>query len=97
MPRVILTSPDQLAQLRSAPDPDPAEPWWTLRHAHHGDQRAWEITFDAQAPVEIIAAVTDTLTAPPNRRRRRSTRTIRCARQAGMLPATTMIAPHPRG
>ncbi|MDT0430479.1 MULTISPECIES: DUF317 domain-containing protein [Streptomyces] len=64
VPRVILTSPDQIAQLRIAPDPDPAEPWWTLRHAHHGDQRAWEITFDAQTPVEIIAAVTDTLTAP---------------------------------
>lgn len=64
MPRVILTSPDQLAQLRIAPDPDPAEPWWSLRHAHHGGQRAWEITFDALTPVEIIAAVTDTLTAP---------------------------------
>ncbi|MFF5556969.1 DUF317 domain-containing protein [[Kitasatospora] papulosa] len=67
VPRVILTSPDQLAQLaqlRIAPAPDPAEPWWTLRHAHHGGQRAWEITFDAQTPVEIIAAVTDTLTAP---------------------------------
>lgn len=64
VPRVILTSPDQLAQLRIAPDPDPAEPWWTLRHAHHGDQRAWSVTFDAQTPVEIIAAVTDALTAP---------------------------------
>ncbi|MFD4476411.1 DUF317 domain-containing protein [Streptomyces sp. NPDC058471] len=64
VPRVILTSPDQLAQLRIAPDPDPAEPWWTLRHAHHGDQRAWSMTFDAHTPVEIIAAVTDALTAP---------------------------------
>ncbi|MFH8991357.1 DUF317 domain-containing protein [Streptomyces sp. NPDC017940] len=64
VPRVILTSPDQLAQLRIAPDPDPAEPWWTLRHAHHGDQRAWSMTFDAHTPVEIIAAVTDALTDP---------------------------------
>ncbi|MEI5100893.1 DUF317 domain-containing protein [Streptomyces sp. PmtG] len=64
MPRVILTSPDQLAQLRLNPDPDPAEPWWTLRHAHHRDQRAWSVTFDARTPVEIIAAVTDALTAP---------------------------------
>nr|WP_202536912.1 DUF317 domain-containing protein [Streptomyces sp. SID8350] len=64
VPRVILTSPDQLAQLRIAPDPDPAEPWWTLRHAHHGDRRAWSVTFDAQTPVEIIAVVTDALTAP---------------------------------
>ncbi|ALO96679.1 hypothetical protein SHL15_5615 [Streptomyces hygroscopicus subsp. limoneus] len=69
VPRGILTSPDQLAQLRITPDPDPAEPWWTLRHAHHGDQRAWSVTFDAQTPVEIIAAVTDALTAsaaPPS-------------------------------
>ncbi|MET9550117.1 DUF317 domain-containing protein [Streptomyces sp. NPDC006627] len=64
VPRVILTSPDQLAQLRIIPDPDPTEPWWTLRHAHHGDQRAWSVTFDAHTPVEIIAAVTDALTDP---------------------------------
>lgn len=64
VPRVILTSPDQLAQLRITPDPDPAEPWWILRHAHHGDQRAWSVTFDAHTPVEIIAAVTDALTDP---------------------------------
>ncbi|WP_172381139.1 DUF317 domain-containing protein [Streptomyces sp. MNP-20] len=64
VPQVILTSPDQLAQLRLAPNPDPAEPWWTLRHAHHSDQRAWSMTFSAATPVEIIAAVTDTLTAP---------------------------------
>ncbi|MGW2858224.1 DUF317 domain-containing protein [Streptomyces sp. NPDC001205] len=64
VPRVILTSPDQLAQLRIVPDPDPAEPWWTLRHAHHGDQRAWSVTFDAGTPVEIIAAVIDALTDP---------------------------------
>ncbi|WP_309248781.1 DUF317 domain-containing protein [Streptomyces sp. MNP-20] len=64
VPRVILTSPDQLAQLRIDPDPDLDEPWWTLRHAHHGDQRAWSVTFEAPTPVEIIAAVTDALTDP---------------------------------
>ncbi|PZG72867.1 hypothetical protein C1I97_37905, partial [Streptomyces sp. NTH33] len=31
MPRVILTSPDQKAQLRLAPAP--AGQWWTLHHA----------------------------------------------------------------
>ncbi|MEV0259032.1 DUF317 domain-containing protein [Streptomyces sp. NPDC050732] len=62
VPRVILTSPDQLAQLRITPDP--AGPWWTLHHAHHGDQRAWSVAFGAHTPVEIIAAVTDALTDP---------------------------------
>ncbi|MGQ4453108.1 DUF317 domain-containing protein [[Kitasatospora] papulosa] len=96
MPRVILTSPDQIAQLRIAPDPDPAEPWWTLRHAHHGDQRAWEITFDALRSRSSPRSPTRS-PPPPHRRRRRLTRTIRCARRAGMLPATTTVSPHPRG
>lgn len=64
MPRVILTSPDQVAQFRITTDPDPAEPWLTLRHAQHGDQRAWSMSFDAHTPVEIIAAVTNALAAP---------------------------------
>ncbi|MFE0135993.1 DUF317 domain-containing protein [Streptomyces sp. NPDC059037] len=64
MPRVILTSPDQRAQLRLEPTPDLAKPWWSLRHASNGDQRAWSVTFDAATPVEIIAAVTDALTDP---------------------------------
>ncbi|WP_220137468.1 DUF317 domain-containing protein [Streptomyces himalayensis] len=64
MPRVILTSPDQLAQLRIDPTPDPGEPWWSIRHARVADERPWSITFDAQTPVEIIAAVTDALTDP---------------------------------
>ncbi|MGJ5751624.1 uncharacterized protein DUF317 [Streptomyces puniciscabiei] len=62
MPRVILTSPDQQATLHIDPDPD--EPWWTVRHARSGDQPAWSATFDARTPVEIIAALTDALTAP---------------------------------
>ncbi|MCC2275584.1 DUF317 domain-containing protein [Streptomyces sp. ET3-23] len=62
MPRVILTSPDQQATLRIDPDPD--EPWWTVRHARCGDRPAWSATFDARTPVEIIAALTDALTAP---------------------------------
>ncbi|WP_052230575.1 DUF317 domain-containing protein [Streptomyces sp. CT34] len=65
MPRVILTSPDQQATLRIDPDPD--EPWWTVRHARSSDQPAWSTTFDARTPVEIIAAFTDALTdrTPP--------------------------------
>ncbi|KUF16856.1 DUF317 domain-containing protein [Streptomyces silvensis] len=63
-PQVTLTSPDQLAQLRLTPDPEPGAPWWTLRQAHHGEKRAWSMTFGARTPVELIAAVTDALTAP---------------------------------
>ncbi|MDF3292396.1 DUF317 domain-containing protein [Streptomyces silvisoli] len=62
MPRTILTSPDQQATLRIDPDPD--EPWWTVRHARKGDQPAWSARFDARTPVEILAALTDALTAP---------------------------------
>ncbi|MFF2189656.1 DUF317 domain-containing protein [Streptomyces sp. NPDC058155] len=62
MPRVILTSPDQLTQLRIASDPD--DPWWTIRHARNADKPAWTATFDARTPVEIIAAFTDALTDP---------------------------------
>ncbi|MFJ9033611.1 DUF317 domain-containing protein [Streptomyces sp. NPDC102274] len=62
IPRVILSSPDQKALLRL--DPHPSEPWWILRHAPVGEQRAWSVSFDARTPVEIIAGLTDTLTAP---------------------------------
>ncbi|WP_331461637.1 DUF317 domain-containing protein [Streptomyces paludis] len=62
MPRVLLTSPDQLTQLRIAPDPD--DPWWIILHARDADQRGWAATFGARTPVEIIAAFTDALTDP---------------------------------
>ncbi|MFI2204608.1 DUF317 domain-containing protein [Streptomyces sp. NPDC020192] len=62
MPRVLLSSPNQQATLRIDPDPD--EPWWTIRHARTDDQPAWKATFDAHTPVEIIAAFTDALTDP---------------------------------
>ncbi|AQU70521.1 DUF317 domain-containing protein [Streptomyces niveus] len=63
MPRVILTSPDQLTQLRIDPDPD--DPWWTIRHARDAHRPGWAATFGARTPVEIIAAFTDALTDPP--------------------------------
>ncbi|MEW1725142.1 DUF317 domain-containing protein [Streptomyces sp. NPDC093109] len=62
MPRVLLTSPDQLKQLRMDPDPD--DPWWTVRHARDAAQPGWAATFGARTPVEIIAAFTDALTDP---------------------------------
>ncbi|MFD3522227.1 DUF317 domain-containing protein [Streptomyces sp. NPDC058653] len=62
MPRVILTSPDQLTQLRIDPGPD--DPWWTIRHARDAHRPGWTATFDARTPVEIIAAFTDARTDP---------------------------------
>ncbi|MFB7270795.1 DUF317 domain-containing protein [Streptomyces sp. NPDC056244] len=62
MPRVILSSPDQRTVLRL--DPNPSWSWWKLRHAPVGEQRAWSVSFDARTPVEIIAGLTDALTAP---------------------------------
>ncbi|WP_405729344.1 DUF317 domain-containing protein [Streptomyces sp. NBC_00028] len=64
IPRVLLTSPDQLTQLRLAPgDPDDPD-WWTIRQARTTDQPAWAATFQSRTPVEIIAAFTDALTDP---------------------------------
>lgn len=62
MPRVLLTSPDQLTQLRIDPHPD--DPWWTIRHARDAARPGWAATFDARTPVEIIDAFTDALTGP---------------------------------
>ncbi|AZP17905.1 DUF317 domain-containing protein [Streptomyces aquilus] len=64
IPRVLLTSPDQLTQLRLTPgDPDDPD-WWTIRQARTADHPAWAATFQARTPVEIIAAFTDALTDP---------------------------------
>ncbi|MEU6243992.1 DUF317 domain-containing protein [Streptomyces sp. NPDC047024] len=62
LPRVLLSSPDQKALLRLEPDPDGQ--WWTLSHAAEPDRPAWYASFGAHTPVELIAAVTDTLTTP---------------------------------
>ncbi|WP_371551341.1 DUF317 domain-containing protein [Streptomyces sp. NBC_00554] len=63
MPRVLLTSPDQLTQLRLDPDPDDPG-WWTIRHARTADHPGWTATFEARTPVEIIAAFTDAMADP---------------------------------
>ncbi|MEW1632723.1 DUF317 domain-containing protein [Streptomyces sp. NPDC093801] len=62
MPRVLLTSPDQLAVLHLEPAPD--QPWWVLRHHRTDTNPSWSVNFGARTPVEIIAAFTDTLTSP---------------------------------
>ncbi|MFB7630524.1 DUF317 domain-containing protein [Streptomyces sp. NPDC056149] len=68
MPRVILTSPDRQTVLRLAPDPNRS--WWTLHHTGGQGRPAWSMAFDAQTPVECIAALTDALASPPNRQAR---------------------------
>lgn len=62
MPQVILSSPDQKTLLRLEPTPD--EPWWRLTHSGGSGGPSWYASFGARTPVELIAAVTDTLTAP---------------------------------
>ncbi|MFD4994636.1 DUF317 domain-containing protein [Streptomyces buecherae] len=62
IPRVLLSSPDQKALLRL--EPEPGGPWWTLKHAAEPNRPAWQASFDARTPVELIAAVTDALTNP---------------------------------
>ncbi|MGW5679704.1 DUF317 domain-containing protein [Streptomyces sp. NPDC003860] len=63
MPRVLLSSPDQQTLLRLEPDPDDRM-WWTVQHARTSAAPAWSATFGAQAPVEIIAGLTDALIQP---------------------------------
>jgi hypothetical protein len=62
MPRVLLSSPDQKALLRLEPAPNGQ--WWTLHHAPEPDRHAWQASFGAHTPVELIAALTDALTHP---------------------------------
>ncbi|MCQ9185643.1 DUF317 domain-containing protein [Streptomyces sp. IBSBF 2953] len=61
-PYVHLVRRDQQAELSLYPDPD--EPWWTILHAPTDEHPAWYARFGARTPVEILAAFTDTLTAP---------------------------------
>ncbi|MCX4482300.1 DUF317 domain-containing protein [Streptomyces cellulosae] len=62
MPRVLLSSPDQKALLRL--EPDLSGQWWTLTHTRKSSRPAWYASFGARTPVELIAAVTDSLTDP---------------------------------
>ncbi|MFD9817502.1 DUF317 domain-containing protein [Streptomyces violascens] len=91
MPRVILSSPDQKALLRLEPDPEGQ--WWRLRHAPTADHPGWWASFGARTPVELIAAVLDTLT-DPNASHAPATAPLEPLRQAGWnwLP-NTRVAP----
>ncbi|MFI1652749.1 DUF317 domain-containing protein [Streptomyces avidinii] len=58
----MLASPNQQALLHLEPEPD--QPWWVIRHARTADAPAWQASFGARTPAEIIAAFTDALTDP---------------------------------
>ncbi|MFJ4688864.1 DUF317 domain-containing protein [Streptomyces sp. NPDC088789] len=62
MPWVVLSSPDQKALLTLEPAAD--SPWWTLQHTADAGRPAWNATFGARTPAEIIAGATDALTHP---------------------------------
>ncbi|MFJ6783585.1 DUF317 domain-containing protein [Streptomyces yangpuensis] len=58
----MLASPDQQALLHLEPEPD--QPWWAIRHTRTASTPAWQASFGARTPAEIIAAFTDALTDP---------------------------------
>lgn len=92
MPRVLLASPKQQATLRIDPDPD--EPWWTIRNTRTDDQPAWKATFDAHTPVEIIAAFTDALTNP-RALHAATPPPLLCGRQAGVTTSARAASCRP--
>lgn len=59
---VLLTSPDQQAQVRLNPHPD--NRWWEIWHAATPGCPAWSVSAGSRTPVEILAALTDALTDP---------------------------------
>ncbi len=62
LPRVLLSSPDQKTLLRL--EPAPGDQWWRIIHNGGSAATSWYASFGARTPVELIAAVTDTLTDP---------------------------------
>lgn len=67
LPRVILSSPDQKTLLRL--EPAPGDQWWRISHNGGHPSNSWYASFGGRTPVELIAAVTDTLTDPTHNER----------------------------
>ncbi|MFJ3906053.1 DUF317 domain-containing protein [Streptomyces sp. NPDC090025] len=67
LPRVILSSPDQKTLLRL--EPAPSDQWWRISHNGGSPSNSWSASFGGRTPVELIAAVTDTLTDPAHNER----------------------------
>ncbi|MFE2011145.1 DUF317 domain-containing protein [Streptomyces sp. NPDC059491] len=61
-PHVVLTGPLMKSWLRLEPVLE--GPWWHLSHRDGRTGSNWTASFDGGTPVELIAAVTDTLTHP---------------------------------
>ena len=62
-PHVLLVSPDQQHSVVLEPDPGPYGAWWRIR-GQDQDGRRWYTEFGAHTPIEILAALTDTLLEP---------------------------------
>lgn len=67
LPRVVLSSPDQKKLLRL--EPNPSDQWWRITHNGGSPWNSWYASFGGRTPVELIAAVTDTLTDPAHNER----------------------------
>ncbi|KUF16855.1 hypothetical protein AT728_23390 [Streptomyces silvensis] len=64
LPQVALVSPDHLYSLLLEPEPEPYTMWWTLNGRRPEQAWGWTARFSSHTPVEILAALTDTLLQP---------------------------------
>jgi hypothetical protein len=61
-PSVTLTSRDRRHTVLLEPEPHGLKPWWLIQGS--GENGAWSAEFTVHTPVEIIAALTDSLDRP---------------------------------
>ncbi|MDF3292398.1 DUF317 domain-containing protein [Streptomyces silvisoli] len=61
-PHVVLASPDYRHTVVLEPEPESYGAWWRIRGESEG--HSWYTEFGANAPVEILAALTDALLEP---------------------------------
>jgi hypothetical protein len=61
---LVLTSPDHRHRLRFTPESGYLSTWWHLSSEPFGDEPYWYAAFGELVPAEVLAAVTDALTAP---------------------------------
>ncbi|MFF3501137.1 DUF317 domain-containing protein [Streptomyces sp. NPDC003247] len=64
-PQMVLTSPGNRHHLHFTPGPGYLSTWWQLSSEPFGDKPYWYAAFGELVPAEILASVTDALTAPP--------------------------------
>lgn len=61
-PSLLLTAPDRRHTVALEPEPHGLKPWWLIQGT--GEDGTWSAEFTAHAPVEIIAALTESLNRP---------------------------------